>query len=132
MTDTLDRRVTRLEVQVASFVTAAASQVQSDAAIHVAQQALIEKIDGQIDAEKEARQNAIAMERESRQQAIASEREMRQAALTSEREARLKLAADFRVFSARILVAVGVAVTIAQLALALFGPVIRHGLGLPS
>lgn len=112
--------MTRLEVQMSSLITTVATQVASDGRHRDSQQAILTRLERALEDERLARQGIMSAERESRQQAI-----------TIEREARLALGADFRVFTTKILVGLGIVVFIAQLGITLIGPEIRHLAGLP-
>jgi hypothetical protein len=130
--DALDRRLTRLEVQFDAFLKASLKQAEADERLHAAHDELIRKLDTQLDTERDARRDSINLEREARTAAIAVEREARIASITVETAARQALASDLRVFSTRIFVGVGVVIFAAQLILSIFGPSLRHALGVPT
>jgi hypothetical protein len=115
--ESLDRRVTRLEVTVTGLASTIDRELKASGHLHDSIAALIAKLDGNLDSFKDQ---------------LTIEREARTAADTHEREARLALATDLRVFTARILVGIGILVFIAQFGATLFGPIIRAAVGLPQ
>ncbi len=92
-------------------------EIQSSSQLHGNISKLIEKLDQNLDLFKDQ----LTLEREARIEAD-----------SREKDARVALATDFRVFTTRVLVALGIVVFIAQFGVTLFGPIIRAAVGLPK